>query len=468
VKGQTLEENNDCIKYYKFTVGIDYNINEDCCKKDSAVICDNNGYIKSININFYLPNKNENYMNSFPYFSRIEQFLIGLGLKGIPNSILNLTSLKHLNVINNNIGNIPPGIKNLSNLEKLNLSENQIEGISSDINNLSKLKELNLNSNNIKEIPNEIFSLKDLTTLDLNTNKIKVIPSTIKNLLNLERLYLSNNNIEKLPNEIFSLTNLKEFEFQNNPNLKTKMIKFGDSTIQNCNFIDVNIECYEPHACKSIFYENNKYTDSEFQKEYKLCTKEEINEILRGLNINRKSNISNFLLIILGFLIIIFIGVLITFMLIKKKIFSKKNKILDSDPNAVFRNGSIRVLLNINNKNNVEMNRNSNNNSNVEISSSSNNNTNVEIGSSSNYNTNVEIGSSSNSKIFLASLYSNDNNNEQNTNDYMFDLQAPPPSYNDESNTLINNNINNNEIGIFNSSFDLSDDPLPGYTSFIN
>jgi len=221
-----------------------------------------------------------------------------------------------------------------------------------------------------------------------------------------------------LPNEVFSLTNLKEFGFQNNKNLTTKIIKFGDSSISNCNFTDVNIECYEPNTCRSIFYNNNKYNnDAEFQKVYRKCTEKEINDILSGLKINRKTDNSNYLLIILGCIIVIFIGVLVTFMLIRKK---KSKKRYEIDSKNVFRTGSIRVVLNINNRN------------------SSSNNTNVEI--------------------------DNNNNNNQYNYHNSLDIQIPPPSYDNLNNTVNINNNNNNEVRTNNASIDEVNDSLPEYT----
>jgi len=44
------------------------------------------------------------------------------------------------------------------------------------------------------------------------------------------------------------------------------MIKFGDSAIENCNFTNVNIECYEPQTCKSVISENNKYLMMNFRR----------------------------------------------------------------------------------------------------------------------------------------------------------------------------------------------------------
>jgi len=187
------------------------------------------------------------------------------------------------------------------------------------------------------------------------------------------------------------------------------MIKFSNSAINNCDFTNVNIECYEPNTCGSTYYNGNQYSDdAEFQKVYRKCTEKEIDEILSGLNLSRKSNNSYLLLVIVGSIIIIFIGVLITFILIKKK---KSNKTYEIDTTNEFRSGSIRVVLNINERNN------------------SSNNVNTEI------------------------------NNNHNNNYNSLNMQIPPPSYENKINI-----INNDETNIYNVSFDEIEDSLPEYT----
>jgi len=213
------------------------------------------------------------------------------------------------------------------------------------------------------------------------------------------------------------------------------MIKFSDFKIQNCNFNNVNIECYEPDTCKSVIYKNNEYTDEKFQKEYKICTEEEIEEILSSINITRESYKLSFLLIILGSVIILFIGFLITFMLIKKKISNKRNE-EDLDSSKVFRSGSIRVLLKINNRSNSN-------------DINNNNNINDSINDNISNNNNNEKHLNLNSRNSVESI----NNNNQNNN-YSFDIQVPPPSYDDENYTMNNNNNNNNG----------TDNSLPEYT----
>jgi len=152
------------------------------------------------------------------------------------------------------------------------------------------------------------------------------------------------------------------------------MIKFGNSTIKECNFNNINISCYEKHTCESISYNNKIITDNEAEKEFKICSQKEVNEILNKINNNKSSSFTILRYIIVG-VVVILISVLIIFIFIEKNK-SKKQKFDE------FRSGSIYIKLN--NRNN---NKNNNINDNNEINNS--NNTNIEINNSS--NANIEV-----------------------------------------------------------------------------
>jgi len=150
------------------------------------------------------------------------------------------------------------------------------------------------------------------------------------------------------------------------------MLRFGDSTIQNCSFNSVNILCYEPHTCNKMQYNNKSLFDDEAQKYLKVCTDEDRKEVLNQIdtNTNNNQNQSNgksktpYIIggIILGVAIII-TGVIVTLMLVRKSKFNRHN-IPDITNKDEFRNESIRVTLNDNNVNVGNNNNNNNNNNN--------------------------------------------------------------------------------------------------------
>ncbi len=211
-----------------------------------------------------LPDKN---LNSLPEDIGILEELETLNLQGnviidLPNSFLDLTNIKRINLSENQIRYLPQGFgKNQKKLIKLNLSGNHLRSIDSNYMFLENLKILKLNSNDLNrlydvfqklknleylslaynslsEIPRSIFSLKQLRRLDLSMNRLISIPiisnvqnlnflnissnrlenitKTIGKLVNLKTLNLNNNKLHELPEEVGNLTNLEVFTFDQN------------------------------------------------------------------------------------------------------------------------------------------------------------------------------------------------------------------------------------------------------------
>ncbi|GLJ41961.1 hypothetical protein SUGI_0868720 [Cryptomeria japonica] len=175
----------------------------------------------------------------------------GCGLSGpIPNSLVKLTSLLHLDLSRNSLlaqipawfenvtahllsldlsdnynlggdisfigqqispsltriilsrtaveGEIPSAIGNVSSLESLHLFNTRIEGkIPLFIANLSKLFSLDLSHNNLRgSIPPSLGSLSSLSYLDLSYNQFNgPIPRTISDLVSLKHLWLDSNGL---------------------------------------------------------------------------------------------------------------------------------------------------------------------------------------------------------------------------------------------------------------------------------
>jgi len=364
------------------------NLNEEIINKSTNINDENDEFLQYTN--------SQNF-TSFPHLTKIEELIIVKNeLKEIPESILKLTTLKKLDVQMNMIEVIPPNIKNLINLEKFYLDNNNIKEIPNEISELTNLKILGLRTNYIEEIPPAILNLPRLKLLGLSENSIKSIPSDIQNLSQIENLFLNQNNITALPYEIFNLQNLKKLDLCDNKDLKTKVINFSNSTIENCYFCESNISCYQPNTCKNIHKKNNYEIDyNNFEKLYdridsnterdnkndrndkidkpkndiidekdlKQCTKEEIDEILnqikngKTLNQNQNSPTTNqnnnkkgkfpFIMvgIIIGGAVVVLIITLISCILIKR-IRSKKDNKSDFKSNDKFRSESFKFLLN--------------------------------------------------------------------------------------------------------------------------
>jgi len=138
-------------------------------------------------------------------------------------------------------------------------------------------------------------------------------------LKELKTLDLSRNNITELPNEIFNLANLKSLNLKYNPNLHTKLVNFGHSTIDDCYFDNVkNVICYETRTCKTIYMNNRTFTDVESNNLFNICTVEEIDAILNPEE--KKSYIFIISLIFAGIAILIAGPFILINYILKKKI----------------------------------------------------------------------------------------------------------------------------------------------------
>ncbi|MDX2362812.1 MAG: leucine-rich repeat domain-containing protein [Crocinitomicaceae bacterium] len=95
-----------------------------------------------------------------------------VGLKEIPNSILQLTELSVLDLSDNNITTIPSWIGELTNLEKIDLSDNQLSTLPNTMSNLSNLAVLYLQNNELEVLMDDIDKLVRLRGLDVGGNKL--------------------------------------------------------------------------------------------------------------------------------------------------------------------------------------------------------------------------------------------------------------------------------------------------------
>jgi internalin A len=110
------------------------------------------------------------------------------GLTKIPEVIFNCKYLVNIDLSNdpfcdeehkNKITTIPDNISKLTSLKRLNVSNNQLKHISDQISNIPRLTYLILNKNNLTEISAKIANMKSLQELCLDDNPFEMLPPEI-------------------------------------------------------------------------------------------------------------------------------------------------------------------------------------------------------------------------------------------------------------------------------------------------
>ncbi|KAG8447427.1 hypothetical protein GDO86_014780 [Hymenochirus boettgeri] len=100
-------------------------------------------------------------------------------------------------------------ISDLSTLKVLDLHENQIASLPANIGQLTSLRVLNVERNVLRSLPDSIGDLVQLQTLNVKGNKLKLLPPTVGGLRCLRTLNVSENRLQELPR---SLANIRTLE----------------------------------------------------------------------------------------------------------------------------------------------------------------------------------------------------------------------------------------------------------------
>lgn len=106
-------------------------------------------------------------------------------IKSLPNSISNLSSLKHLN-LNHSTCSLPASVSGLCSLEYIGISGRHPRDIPNDIGSLSSLKVLNLYWNLFRTMPTSLSQLSSITSLHFsecaNLESLPGLPPNMKSL----------------------------------------------------------------------------------------------------------------------------------------------------------------------------------------------------------------------------------------------------------------------------------------------
>ncbi|ORX80738.1 L domain-like protein [Anaeromyces robustus] len=188
-------------------------------------------------------------------------------------------SPKKLSLNNNNFTGdfIVPSVVQYLNIENNLISRIKTENYGIDY---SELRELNATNNKFDDdVFKQLKKFKNLEKLTLRENgNISNVTESIGKLSELKYLDLSKNNIKELHSNLFILTELKDFNISDNPSLNAKIINFaGSEAIENCNFNNTKISCYQPNTCANI------------NDNYEICSDEEIKSIKQLQTLHPKS-----------------------------------------------------------------------------------------------------------------------------------------------------------------------------------
>lgn len=191
----------------------------------------------------------------------------------IPASIMKNEKIKILDLSANNLtGEISANISMMTGLEYLSLSSNILGGKLDNLTDLTSLKALSLyNCGLVGEIPNDIYNLKNLGILDLSSNKLTgEISKDIANLKELSFLALDNNLfIKNIPDIFNEIPNIKEVYLQNN-----KLTGFMPDTLkkayENGTIVNLEDNYLTGENLKNITNNQGNFTDGAHTGQFRL------------------------------------------------------------------------------------------------------------------------------------------------------------------------------------------------------
>ncbi|KAG8197393.1 hypothetical protein JTE90_013514 [Oedothorax gibbosus] len=137
-------------------------------------------------------------------------------IRSIPEVIINLHSLAHLNLSRNQLCVFPPSLCRLPLLQVLTLRNNRILAIPEEISHMKCLRDLDVSCNEITIVPPQLGSVTSLQRLNLKRNLLLEIPLELCQL-RLLSLDVSANRISCLPTQLRHMTSLQELHLQHNP-----------------------------------------------------------------------------------------------------------------------------------------------------------------------------------------------------------------------------------------------------------
>ncbi|CAK7263795.1 RAM signaling network component [Sporothrix epigloea] len=118
-----------------------------------------------------------------------------------------------------NIQKLPEEVVDIvmNKLERLALSHNELSSFPARFAECSSLRYLNVRDNDIREFPLPLCNLQSLEILDLSHNKLQLLPPEITKLTSLKVFAVQKNQIEELPLCLADMASLQMLKLYDNP-----------------------------------------------------------------------------------------------------------------------------------------------------------------------------------------------------------------------------------------------------------
>jgi len=137
--------------------------------------------------------------------------------EGLPKDMIEMRSLRTLNLAGNRLTCVPPQLLDIISLRNLFLGANQITQINPAIVRLRRLRLLYLGGNLLKTLPGEIGDMFNMQVLLLSDNRLTQLPQNLCNLRKLQCLHLHRNRLTTLPHGLIHIRSLSELSLRENP-----------------------------------------------------------------------------------------------------------------------------------------------------------------------------------------------------------------------------------------------------------
>ncbi|XP_076370793.1 leucine-rich repeat and calponin homology domain-containing protein 1-like isoform X3 [Tachypleus tridentatus] len=136
-------------------------------------------------------------------------------IRSLPDSIITLHSLTHLNLSRNQLSTIPPALCQLP-LELLDVSNNKLVSLPEEIGHMQCLIDLDVSCNEITILPPQIGDLQSLRSFNIRRNLLVELPPEFCEL-HLVKLDISGNRISSLPTALRQMKMLQKLVLYHNP-----------------------------------------------------------------------------------------------------------------------------------------------------------------------------------------------------------------------------------------------------------